>query len=176
MLEKQVRRRKESDELAESIIINNTLSLEEKYIELKKQLPALLNKDENPISNLANFSALLKQNFSKISWIGFYLFDGDELYLGPFQGKVACTRIELGKGVCGISAQNKESLIVPDVNQFAGHIFCDPESKSEIVVPVLKNDELFGVLDLDSKSYSSFNETDKKYLEEFVNFLSSEII
>ena len=159
-----------------AIVINSSLSIEKRYIELSKQLRNLLNKNENLISNLANFAALLKQTFEKISWIGFYLFDGKELYLGPFQGKVACTTIQIGKGVCGTSAQRKETIIVPDVNQFPGHIFCDPDSESEIVVPILKNDKLFGVLDLDSSSLNSFDETDKKYLEEFVNFLSVEII
>jgi L-methionine (R)-S-oxide reductase len=162
--------------LTETIFINNSLSAKEKYIELNKQLKNLLNKDENVVSNLANFTALLNQTFEKISWIGFYLFDGEKLCLGPFQGKVACTVIQMGRGVCGTSAQKKETIIVPDVNKFPGHIFCDPDSKSEIVVPVLKNDKLFGVLDLDSSSFNSFDETDKKYLEEFVNFLSKEII
>ena len=162
--------------MTETIVVNNSLSAKEKYIELNKQLKNLLNKDENVVSNLANFTALLNQTFEKISWIGFYLFDGEKLCLGPFQGKVACTVIQMGRGVCGTSAQNKETIIVPDVNKFPGHIFCDPDSKSEIVVPVLKNDKLFGVLDLDSSSFNSFDETDKKYLEEFVNFLSKEII
>ena len=161
--------------MTETIVINNSLSKEEKYIELNKQLKNLLNKNENLISNLANFTAFLKQTFERISWIGFYLFDGKELFLGPFQGKVACTTIQIGKGVCGTSAHKKETIIVSDVNQFPGHIFCDPDSKSEIVIPVLKNDKLFGVLDLDSSSLNSFNETDKKYLEEFVRFLSEEI-
>ncbi len=160
----------------DTIVINNSLSIEERYIELKKQLKSLVNKDENIITNLANFTALLKQTFEKISWIGFYLFDGEKLYLGPFQGKIACTKIKIGKGVCGTSAQKKETVIVPDVNQFPGHIYCDPDSKSEIVVPILKKNELFGVLDLDSSSFNSFNEIDKKYLEEIINFLSSEII
>ena len=162
--------------MTETIVINNSLSTEEKYIELRNQLESLLNKHENLISNLANFTALLKQTFEKISWIGFYLFDGKELYLAPFQGKVACTIIQMGKGVCGTCAENKETIIVPNVNKFPGHIFCDPDAKSEIVIPVLKNEKLFGVLDLDSNSLNSFDETDKKYLEEFVKFLSEEII
>ena len=162
--------------MSEILVINDSLTVEEKYIELKKQLPSLLNKDENLVTSLANFTALLKQTFEKISWIGFYLFDGNKLYLGPFQGKIACTSIVIGKGVCGTSAYRKETIIVPDVNKFPGHIYCDPDSKSEIVVPILKNGELFGVLDLDSISHNSFNEVDKKYLEEFVRFLSEEII
>ncbi len=162
--------------MAEAVIIDNTLSLEEKYIELQKQLKGLLNREEKLITNLSNYTALLKQTFEKISWIGFYLYDGDKLYLGPFQGKVACTEIRIGKGVCGTCAQKLETIIVPDVNQFPGHIFCDPDSRSEIVIPIVKNGELFGVLDIDSNSLNSFNDIDKKYLEEIINFLSEEII
>ncbi len=150
---------------------------EEKYALLLKQLKDLLNKEYKIVTNLSNLSAAINQTFDKISWVGFYLLEGDRLYLGPFQGKVACTSIEIGKGVCGKSAKKKETVIVPDVNQFPGHIFCDADSKSEIVVPIIKNDEsLFGVLDLDSADYNSFNETDKKYLEEICNFLSEEIL
>jgi L-methionine (R)-S-oxide reductase len=119
---------------------------------------------------------LLNKTFDKISWVGFYLFDGERLYLGPFQGKVACTTIKLGKGVCGTAAEKGETIIVPDVNKFPGHIFCDPDSKSEIVIPMFKNNKLIGVLDLDSASYNSFDETDRKYLEEIVKFLTEEII
>jgi L-methionine (R)-S-oxide reductase len=162
--------------LTEIIVDNNILSLEEKYRELTKQLKGLLNKDENLITNLANFTAALKQTFEKISWVGFYLFDGEKLYLGPFQGKVACTSIKVGQGVCGTAAQKKESIVVPDVNKFPGHIFCDPDSKSEIVIPIFLNNNLFGVLDIDSNSFNSFNEIDKKYLEEMIGFLSTEII
>jgi GAF domain-containing protein len=162
--------------LAESLIIDKDLSEDEKYIELLKQIKNLLQKDDNLITNLANCSAALKQGFEKISWVGFYLYDGEKLYLGPFQGKVACTNIKIGSGVCGTSAQKKETIVVPDVNKFPGHIFCDPDSKSEIVIPILKDNKLFGVLDLDSSSFNSFNEIDKKYLEELVEFLSTEII
>ena len=162
--------------MSESIVINTEASLDEQYALLIKQVQNLLRKEDNLITNLSNFTAALKQTFSKISWVGFYLFDGTKLYLGPFQGKVACTEIKIGSGVCGTSAQKKETLIVPDVNNFPGHIACDVESKSEVVVPILKNEKLYGVLDLDSSEYNSFNETDKKYLEELVNFLSKEII
>ena len=103
-------------------------------------------------------------------------FDGKRLYLGPFQGQVACTEIELGKGVCGTSAEKRESVIVPDVDKFPGHISCDTGSRSEIVIPVVKNGELFGVLDIDSYYYNSFDETDRKYLEEICTFLSKEIL
>lgn len=139
------------------------------------QIKSLLDKRENLISNLSNLTAVLKQTFDKISWVGFYLFDGEKLYLGPFQGKVACTTIEIGKGVCGASALRKETVVVPDVNKFPGHIFCDADSKSEIVVPILKDGSLFGVLDVDSAEYNSFNETDKKYLGKIIEILSTKI-
>jgi len=162
--------------MAETFVIDKDLSLEEKYKLLLSQLKSLLTRKENLISNLSNLGAAIKQAFDNVSWVGFYLFDGKQLYLGPFQGKVACTIIQLGKGVCGTSAQTRKTIIVPDVNKFPGHIFCDENSKSEIVVPIIKNGELFGVLDLDSTSYNSFDETDKKYLEEICSFLTSEII
>ncbi|MFZ1517506.1 MAG: GAF domain-containing protein [Ignavibacteriaceae bacterium] len=162
--------------MAESIIVDNTATLDEQYILLVKQIKNLLVKEDNLITNLSNFTAALKQTFNKISWIGFYLYDGSKLYLGPFQGKVACTQIKIGSGVCGTAAQKLETIIVPDVDKFPGHIACDVESKSEIVVPIIKQDKLFGVLDLDSTEYNSFNETDKKYLEELVDYLSKEII
>ena len=162
--------------MSESLIINNDASIDEQYQLLVKQIKSLLRKEDNLITNLSNFTAALKQTFNKISWVGFYLFDGTKLYLGPFQGKVACTEIQIGSGVCGVSAFKKETIIVPDVDKFPGHIACDVESRSEIVVPIFKEEKLFGVLDLDSTEYNSFNETDKKYLEELVNFLSKEIM
>lgn len=162
--------------MTDTITTNNILSLEEKYKLLQKQLRSLLNKEENILSNLSNFTAALKQTFDKISWVGFYLFDGQKLYLGPFQGKVACTLIEIGKGVCGTAAEKRESVIVGDVEKFPGHIACDPESRSEIVIPIIKNNKLFGVLDVDSKDLNSFGKIDQKYFEEFCSFLSSEII
>lgn len=162
--------------MAESLETKIDATLSEQYELLIKQLKSLLSKDERLITNLANLTAAIKQTFDKVSWVGFYLFDGEILYLGPFQGKVACTSIKLGKGVCGTAAEKGETIIVPDVNEFPGHIFCDPDSKSEIVVPMFKNNKLIGVLDLDSDSYNSFDETDKKYLEEIVKFLLTEII
>jgi len=162
--------------MSETLIINNSSSLDGQYQLLVKQIKNLLNNEDNLITNLSNFSAALKQTFSKISWVGFYIFDGTKLYLGPFQGKVACTEIKLGNGVCGISAKERKTIIVEDVDKFPGHIACDVESRSEIVVPIIKGGNLFGVLDLDSTEYGSFDETDKKYLEELVSFLSKEII
>lgn len=162
--------------MAEVLEVKKDSQLSEQYELLIKQLKSLLSKEERLITNLANLSAALKQTFDKISWVGFYLYDGEILYLGPFQGKIACTTIKIGKGVCGTAAEKGETLIVPDVNKFPGHIFCDPDSKSEIVVPMFKNNKLIGVLDIDSDSFNSFDETDKKYLEEIVKFLTEEII
>ncbi len=162
--------------MAESIFIESNLTDEEKYVELRKQIKSLLKREDHLLSSLANCTAALKQTFDKISWVGFYLLEGDYLFLGPFQGKVACTEIQVGKGVCGTAAERKETIIVPDVNKFPGHIACDAESRSEIVVPIIKEDKIIGVLDLDSNSYNAFNETDKKYLEELVDFLSKEIL
>jgi L-methionine (R)-S-oxide reductase len=162
--------------LAETILLNKEATSEEQYRLLLKQIKSLLAKDDNLLSNLSNFTAALKQSFEKISWAGFYLYDGKELYLGPFQGKVACTKIRIGSGVCGTSAEKRMTLIVPDVDKFPGHIACDVESKSEIVIPIIKDDELYGVLDLDSTSLNSFNQVDQKYLEEMVNFIVNEIL
>lgn len=147
--------------------------LDKLYSMLIEQVKSLLNKNDNWLSNLSNLTAVLKQTFDKISWIGFYLYDGEKLYLGPFQGKLACSYIELGKGVCGTSAQKRETVIVPDVNKFPGHIICDADSKSEIVIPIIKDGSLFGVLDIDSYFINSFNEIDKKYLEVIVEYLIS---
>lgn len=162
--------------MAEEIIIEKDLSLEEKYLSLSRQVKALLKKDDKLISNLSNFVAALKQTFEKISWAGFYFAEGDNLYLGPFQGKVACTNIQFGKGVCGTAAKERKTIIVDDVNKFPGHIFCDADSRSEIVVPLFKKNDIYGVLDLDSTSFSAFNETDKKYLEEMCIFISEKIL
>ena len=161
--------------MAEEIRIDKHLAEEEKYRLLVSQVKSLLLREDNLISNLSNFTAAVKDTFEKVSWVGFYLFDGNKLYLGPFQGKVACTNIEIGKGVCGTSALKQETIIVPDVNKFPGHIFCDGNSKSEIVVPLIMNNKLLGVLDLDSHEYNSFKEVDKEYLEEICKFLCEEI-
>lgn len=162
--------------MAEELIIDKTLSLDEKYKLLIKQVTSLVSKNENLISNLSNMTAALKETFSKISWVGFYLFDGKKLYLGPFQGKIACTQIDVGKGVCGKAAEQRVTIIVQDVHKFPGHIFCDSGSNSEIVVPIMKGGNLFGVLDIDSYEFNAFDERDKFYLEEICNFLSKEIL
>jgi len=161
--------------LPESVVINKDLQDMEKYEALIPQLDSLLTVEDNYLSNLSNFTAAIKQSFDKVSWVGFYLFDGNKLVLGPFQGKVACTNISIGKGVCGTSAEQCKTIIVKDVDQFPGHIACDSESRSEIVVPIFNENKLIGVLDLDSTSYNSFDETDKEYLEKFVRVLKSKI-
>lgn len=148
----------------------------EKYEQLSKQLDALLSGESNRYANLSNASALLNQFFDRINWVGFYMMDSeDELVLGPFQGLPACIRIPLGRGVCGTSAQNRETILVPDVNQFPGHIACDAASRSEIVVPLIKDGEVIGVLDIDSPEYDRFNEDDQKGLEQFVEVLVKHI-
>ena len=162
--------------MAEFAAVDKSLSLDEQYLLLIKQVKSLLNKDDHHLSNLSNLTAILKQTFDKISWVGFYLFDGEKLYLGPFQGKVACTLIKIGEGVCGTAAKKSETIIVENVDLFPGHITCDADSKSEIVVPIFSNNKLYGVLDLDSTELSSFNEIDQKYLERICEFLGSAIL
>jgi len=148
---------------------------EENYTLLISQLEALVHDEPNRIANLSNAAALLQQFLDKINWVGFYLLDEEEkgLVLGPFQGLPACVRIPLGKGVCGTSAQRKETVRVADVHEFPGHIACDAASQSEIVVPILKNGELLGVLDIDSPIKSRFDEIDQQYMEKFVQALAA---
>lgn len=143
---------------------------EEQFNLVVKQLTALIEDEDNMIANLSNASALLNQFLERINWVGFYLWDEEknELVLGPFQGLPACVRIPFGKGVCGTAAEKRETLVVPDVNQFPGHIACDANSQSEIVIPMIKNDQLIGVLDIDSPEVNRFDEIDKKKLEEIV--------
>jgi len=125
----------------------------------------------NYITNLANFSAIVAEYFDDINWVGFYLYDGEKLYLGPFQGKPACVEIQLGKGVCGSAAMERRTIVVPDTDVFPGHIVCDASSKSEIVIPIYINKKLFGVLDIDSPSLDRFDELDREVLEKAVNVL-----
>lgn len=138
---------------------------------LKKQYVSLIQCNHEMITILSNTSAFIKQNYQDISWAGFYLLKDNELILGPFQGKVACTNIPLNKGVCGTSAYLRETIVVENVHLFKGHIACDSESNSEIVVPIIKNNELFGVLDLDSTSIERFTDTDKIIFEDLVSIL-----
>ncbi|PFN96485.1 histidine kinase [Bacillus sp. AFS076308] len=149
---------------------------EENYELVKKQLQALLHDEKNQMANLSNTSALLNQFLNRINWVGFYLMDTNgELVLGPFQGLPACVRIQVGKGVCGTSALKKETVRVEDVHQFPGHIACDAASRSEIVIPLLKDGELFGVLDIDSPEVNRFDELDQQKLEELAAVLMEHI-
>jgi len=157
------------------ITINIDRSEEEIYSEISKELEFLILPSDNIISNLSNFTALLKDAFKKISWVGFYIIKENKLFLGPFQGKPACTEISIGNGVCGTSAATCKTIIVADVDNFHGHIACDSNSKSEIVVPIIANGKLWGVLDVDSYQKSSFSELDKINLEIFCNLLSSKL-
>ena len=152
--------------------VNN---LAKKYDQLSKQLDALLTGESNLYANLSNTSALLNQFFDRINWIGFYLIEDGELVLGPFQGLPACVRIQLGKGVCGTSVTNKKSIIVPDVQAFPGHIVCDAASRSEIVIPIIKEGHVLGVLDIDSPELERFSEVDRVGLEEIVKVLVKHI-
>ena len=145
-------------------------SKEEIYPSLIPQIKGLLEGEPDLIANLANVVAALKEQFGWL-WVGFYLVRGEELVLGPFQGPVACTRIKKGRGVCGTSWQKAQTLIVPDVEKFPGHIACSSLSRSEIVVPVIRNGEVAAVLDVDSDLLDQFDETDKKYLEEIVGLV-----
>ena len=140
---------------------------EEIYQALIPQINALIEGEPDLIANLANITAALKEQFGWL-WVGFYLVKEDELVLGPFQGPIACTRIKKGRGVCGTSWQKAETLIVADVEKFPGHIACSSLSRSEIVVPVIRNNEVVGVLDVDSESLNLFDKTDAKYLEQIV--------
>lgn len=146
-------------------------SKEEIYPSLIPQIKGLLEGEPDLIANLANVAAALKEQFGWL-WVGFYLVRGEELVLGPFQGPVACTRIKKGRGVCGTSWQKAQTLIVPDVEKFPGHIACSSLSRSEIVVPVIRNGEVAAVLDVDSELLDQFDETDKKYLEEIVGLVN----
>jgi L-methionine (R)-S-oxide reductase len=141
------------------------------YKDLAASLAALLEGETDSLANLSNASALLAQALDRINWCGFYLLRKGELVLGPFQGKPACVRIAVGKGVCGTAAARRETIVVPDVHAFPGHIACDAASRSEIVVPILEGRRLQGVLDVDSPEPDRFDEADRKGLENFVAML-----
>lgn len=157
-------------EMAEDLTINKG-SKEDQYKSLVPQIKALLTGEDDLIANLANIAAALKEQFG-FFWVGFYLVKNDQLVLGPFQGPVACTRIALNRGVCGTSWAQKETLIVPNVDEFPGHIACSSLSKSEIVIPLFKDSEVYGVLDIDSSELNSFDVIDEKYLKEILAQLS----
>jgi len=142
----------------------------EQYESLTPQIKGLLEGEPDLVANLANITAALKEQFGWF-WIGFYLVKNNELVLGPFQGPVACTRIQKGRGVCGTSWQQAETIIVPDVEKFPGHIACSSLSKSEIVVPVIRNGEVVAVLDVDSDEYDQFDRADQHYLQNIVDLI-----
>ena len=147
------------------------LTKPEAYRELTHQFSSLLADEPDGLANAANLTALLFQTLPRINWVGFYFFRGGELVLGPFQGKVACVRIALGRGVCGTAAQRRETVIVPDVHKFPGHIACDAASRSEIVIPLLHQGQLLGVLDLDSPDLARFDSADADGLNSLANQL-----
>jgi len=145
------------------------------YQQICRQLQELLGNESDFVANAANTSAMLAQVLPDVNWVGFYLAQGEELVLGPFQGKPACVRIPFGKGVCGKAAETGETVIVPDVGKFSGHIACDPASRSEIVVPLLNWNRTLGVLDIDSASLNRFDEDDREGLESVASvFLASQ--
>ncbi|MDQ4483088.1 GAF domain-containing protein [Bacillus cereus] len=143
----------------------------QQYETVIKQLDALLTGESNIVANLSNASALLNQFLDRVNWVGFYVTEGNQLVLGPFQGMPACVRIPFGRGVCGVSAETKTTQLVADVHQFPGHIACDSASNSEIVVPIIKDGNVIGVLDIDSPEKNRFDEVDQRYLEKFVETL-----
>jgi L-methionine (R)-S-oxide reductase len=145
----------------------------EQYQSLIPQIRGLIEGETDLVANLANVVAALKEQFGWL-WIGFYIVKNNELVVGPFQGPVACARIRIGKGVCGTSWAEAKTIIVPDVEKFQGHITCSSLSKSEIVVPVIRNNKVVAVLDVDSEESDQFNTTDQRYLEEIVNLISFE--
>lgn len=157
--------------MSEQIHFSSEASKQQIYEELLPQIHALISDEKNLTANLANISAALKQAFNWW-WVGFYWVDETELVLGPFQGPIACTRIKLGKGVCGTAWEKEQSIVVPNVELFPGHIACSAASKSEIVVPILQNNTVVGVLDCDSEYLNHYDETDRIYLEKLAALIS----
>jgi len=155
--------------MAEELIIKEG-TREEQYLEIIPQIAALVEGEADLIANLANICAALKQQFNWL-WIGFYLVKGDELVLGPFQGPIACTRIQKGRGVCGKAWEQMKTLIVDDVNAFPGHIACSSLSKSEIVLPLIHQGRVAGVLDVDHSDYATFDKTDELFLTEILSLI-----
>ncbi|HTM98983.1 MAG TPA: GAF domain-containing protein [Pedobacter sp.] len=158
--------------MAEDLTIAKTGTKEEQYSSLIPQIEALLFGETDLVANLANVCAALKEQFNWF-WVGFYLVKNEELVLGPFQGPVACTRIKKGKGVCGAAWVQAQTIIVPDVDAFPGHIACASASRSEIVLPLYRQEEIIGVLDVDSEYLAHFNEVDSIYLNKIINLLNA---
>ena len=160
--------------MSENLILSQGLNREETYKEIIPQIKALITGESDVIANVANVTAALKEAFGFL-WIGFYFVKGEELVLGPFQGPVACTRIQKGSGVCGKAWLDKKTITVPDVDQFPGHIACSSQSKSEIVVPAFKNKEVHMILDIDSDQLNDFSEIDEKYLNIIIQLIEEVI-
>lgn len=158
--------------MAETFLIPDSATKAEKYAALIPQIEALISGEPDLYANLANIAAALKEAFG-FFWVGFYLVKNEQLVLGPFQGPIACTRINFGKGVCGTAWKESKTQLVPDVDAFPGHIACSSASKSEIVVPVFNRNEVAMVLDVDSDLLADFDETDQKYLEELMAVLGN---
>ncbi|MDJ1481130.1 GAF domain-containing protein [Cytophagaceae bacterium YF14B1] len=156
--------------MAETLSIPTTTDRKEIYDTLIPQIASLIDGETDLIANLANITGALKQVFD-FFWVGFYLTKNNQLVLGPFQGPIACTRIDFDKGVCGYCYRTQETVLVPDVEQFPGHIACSSDSKSEIVVPIFKGGQVFGVLDVDSDQLNDFSEVDKEGLEQIMRLL-----
>jgi len=146
------------------------MTKENKYDELYRQIRSILEGENDPVANMANTAALIHETFG-FWWTGFYIVRDNQLVLGPFQGPVACTRIPFGKGVCGSAWKSQETIVVPDVEEFPGHIACSSLSRSEIVVPIFEGNDVKAVLDIDSKELSTFDETDRLWLEKIVRLL-----
>jgi len=158
--------------MAEELIISKSVGKSERYQTLLPQIKALVEGEPDQVANLSNIAAALKQTMD-FFWVGFYLVKENQLVLGPFQGPIACTRIDLGKGVCGTAWKEKRTIIVPDVEKFPGHIACNSASKSEIVLPAFKNNEVALVLDVDSDALNDFNSTDQLALEELMRIIEN---
>ena len=158
--------------MAENLFIPKTGNKEDIYKALIPQIDALTGNEKDLIANLANIAAALHQAFG-FFWVGFYLVKGDELVLAPFQGPIACTRIRRGRGVCGAAWESAQTIIVPDVEQFPGHIACNSASRSEIVIPLISDNTVFGVLDIDSDKLNDFDETDRMYLEKICRLIET---
>jgi len=156
--------------MAENLIISEESTKHIRYQTLVPQIEALIGDEKDVVANLSNIAAALKQTFN-FFWVGFYIVKNNELVLGPFQGPIACTRIGLGKGVCGASWKEKKVFIVPNVDEFPGHIACSSDSKSEIVLPAFKNGEVALVLDVDSDSLNDFDSTDEQYLQQVMRIV-----
>ncbi|MFV5191088.1 MULTISPECIES: GAF domain-containing protein [Acinetobacter] len=155
--------------MAEELVLQQGHKVEQ-YQSILPQIQAIVEDEADVIANLANICAALRQQFGWF-WIGFYLVKGNELVLGPFQGPIACTRIAKGRGVCGSAWQQQQVIVVPDVDQFPGHIACSSDSKSEIVLPIMKNGECVGVLDIDSDELNQFDEVDADYLQQLMTMI-----